>query len=428
VRSRDYGGASERNPIIGTFTYSGSRRWLRRLSSAIAVVPLVVTVAAGATVVRVHDPSVVANASPVHRNVMPPAGAHVRRPPPEPRRVTIAFTGDILIHRGVWERAAADATGGARFDFRPMFRAVRPILSKADLAICHLETPLSPDDADLSSYPVFATPHEVADAIAWAGYDGCSTASNHSIDDGATGVDATLRWLDHAGLQHAGTARNSHEAERITTYRVDGLRVAHLSYAFGFNGFTPDTAWRANRIVVPRILADAHRARRSGADLVVVSLHWGTEYQHDPIAWQQTVARTLTRSPDIDLIVGHHAHVVQPVTRLNGTWVVYGLGNFLSGMTDSLGTPAVEDGEIVLATAEQRGNHWRVTGISFVPTWVEYGTWRVLSIVETLGGAWPSATLRAILRASWQRTVEAVDLLGAGGLGVRPGGALPKAP
>jgi poly-gamma-glutamate capsule biosynthesis protein CapA/YwtB (metallophosphatase superfamily) len=409
-------------------TGSGARRRLTRLLSAVALAPLVVTVAAGATAVRVHEPSLVANASPLHRNVLPPAGPRVTRPPAEPRRITIAFTGDILIHRGVWERAAADATGDARFDFRPMFRAVRPILSKADLAICHLETPLSADDTDLSSYPVFATPHEVADAIAWAGYDGCSTASNHSIDDGATGVDATLRWLDRAGLRHAGTARNPHEADRITTYRVDGVRVAHLSYAFGFNGFTPDTAWRANRIVVPRILADAHRARRSGADLVVVSLHWGTEYRHDPIDWQQTVARTLTRSPDIDLIVGHHAHVVQPVTRVNGKWVVYGLGNFLSGMTDSLGTPAVEDGEIVLATAERVATRWKITDISFVPTWVEYGTWRVLPVAETLGRAYPPATLRAILRASWQRTVDAVDLLGADSFGVRPRGTLPKAP
>jgi poly-gamma-glutamate capsule biosynthesis protein CapA/YwtB (metallophosphatase superfamily) len=410
------------------FNGSGARRRLTRLLSAVALAPLVVTVAAGATAVRVHEASVVANASPFHRSVLPPAGAHVRRPPAEPRRITIAFTGDILIHRGVWERAAADATGDAPFDFRPMFRAVRPILSKADLAICHLETPLSADDTDLSSYPVFATPHEVADAIAWAGYDGCSTASNHSIDDGATGVDATLRWLDRAGLRHAGTARNPQEANRITTYRVDGMRVAHLSYAFGFNGFTLDTAWRANRIVVPRILADAHRARRSGADLIVVSLHWGTEYRHDPIDWQQTVARTLTRSPDIDLIVGHHAHVVQPVTRVNGKWVVYGLGNFLSGMTDSLGTPAVEDGEIVLATVERLGKHWKVTGISFVPTWVEVDTWRVLPVAETLGRPWPSETLRAILRASWQRTVDAVDLLGADALGVRPRGALRKVP
>jgi hypothetical protein len=411
------------------FTRSGSRRWLTRLLSAVAVTPLVVTVAAGATAVRVHEPRVlVADVSAAHRTVAPPAGAHVRRPPPEPRRITIAFTGDILIHQGVWERAAADATGDAGFDFRPMFQAVRPILSKADLAICHLETPLSPDDADLSSYPVFVTPHEIADAIAWAGYDGCSTASNHSIDDGASGVDATLRWLDHAGLRHAGTARTPDEARRITTYRVDGVRVAHLSYAFGFNGFTPDTAWRANRIVVPGVLADAHRARAAGADLVVVSLHWGTEYRHDPIDWQESVARTLTRSSDIDLIVGHHAHVVQPVTRLNGTWVVYGLGNFLSGMTDSLGTPAVEDGEIVLATAERHGGRWVVTGISFVPTWVEYGTWRVLPVAATLARTWPSASLRTILRASWQRTVEAVDLLGADRLGVRAIPSLPKAP
>jgi len=416
-------------------------RWAARLLGVVAVVPLVLMVAAGTTSLQVDEsralsattPALSA-ASPAPVTASPGTSGPVRRPPathpqpaPAPNRITMAFSGDILIHQGLWEAAAARASGGARFDFRPELGPIGPVVREADLAICHLETPLSPDDRGLSSYPVFETPHELAPAIAWAGYDGCSTASNHTLDGGTAGVTSTITWLDRAGLQHAGSARTQKGSRKITTYRVVGaVSVTHLAYAFGFNGFTPDHPWRANRILVPKILQDAARARRSGADLVVVSLHWGTEYTHSPTAWQREVADRLTRSPNIDLIVGHHAHVVQPVTRLHGTFVAYGMGNLLSGMTSSLGTAAVEDGMVLVATAERRGDAWRVTKLSYVPTWVEYGTWRVLPIARTLAMKWPSAALRATLRASWSRTVAAVNLLGADRLGVRPSGHLPS--
>jgi poly-gamma-glutamate synthesis protein (capsule biosynthesis protein) len=327
-----------------------------------------------------------------------------------PRRVTLAFTGDILIHQRLWETARAHA-GGVGFDFRPMFAPLRPVLSRADVAICHLETPLSPDDADLASYPIFETPHELAPAIAWAGYDGCSTASNHSLDGGPEGVEATLRWLDRSDLGHAGTARSPRERDRLTIYEVDGADVAHLSYTWSFNGFTPDVPWRANVIDVPRVLRDAERADRR-ADLVIVSVHWGVEYTHTPTAWQIEVADRLARAGTIDLIVGHHAHVVQPLARIDRTWVAYGLGNILSGMTSSLGTPAVQDGVVLLAEAVRRGERWRIARLSVVPTSVEYGTWRILPIRRTLVHERPTAALRTELLASEERTLSALAALG----------------
>jgi poly-gamma-glutamate synthesis protein (capsule biosynthesis protein) len=287
------------------------------------------------------------------------------------------------------------------------------VIAGADLALCHLETPLSPDDAELASYPVFETPHELAPAISWAGYDGCSTASNHALDGGAEGVRATLRWLDRAGLGHAGTARTRGESRRVTTYDVRGVSIAHLSWSWGFNGFEPDDPWRANRIDVPAVLRAAKAARRAGADLVVVSLHWGAEYQGTPTAWQEEVADALTRSRTIDLLVGHHAHVVQPLARVNGTWVAYGLGNILSGMTSSLGTESVQDGVVLLARAERSGGGWSIGGLSVVTTRVEYGTWRVLPVLRTLRRADPSPALAAELRASDERTLEALAAFGA---------------
>jgi poly-gamma-glutamate capsule biosynthesis protein CapA/YwtB (metallophosphatase superfamily) len=298
--------------------------------------------------------------------------------PSLPRRFTIAATGDILIHESLWERAALLAATRGSFDFRPMFRGVRDTLAGADLALCHLETPVTTDGVP-SSYPVFAAPVEITDAIAGAGYDSCSTASNHSLDGSTAGIEATLDALDRVGLAHAGTARTRAESRRITMLDTEGAKVAHLSYSFGFNGFTRAHEWQANLIEVRRILVDARRARERGSDLTVVSLHWGVEPLSTPTAFQTQVAERLTRSRFVDAIVGHHAHVVQPVERVNGKVVAYGMGNFLSGMWPSRMWPeGVEDGVIVLLRVERRGDSYRVTKVRTLPTTVEYGTWRVL--------------------------------------------------
>ncbi len=309
-----------------------------------------------------------------------PSTAPTAAPEPAlPRRFTIVATGDILIHESLWERAAVlGAASGQAFDFRPMFRRVRDTLAGADLALCHLETPVT-TDGELSSYPVFAAPVEVTDAIAAAGYDSCSTASNHSLDGATAGIGATLEALDRVGVAHAGTARTRAESRRITMLDVEGARVAHLSYSFGFNGFTRAREWQANLIEVRRILDDARRARERGSDLTVVSLHWGVEPLTTPTAFQTQVAERLTRSRFVDAIIGHHAHVVQPIERVNGTVVAYGMGNFLSGMWPSrLWPDGVEDGVIVLLRVERRGDGYRVTKVRTLPTTVEYGTWRIL--------------------------------------------------
>jgi hypothetical protein len=151
------------------------------------------------------------------------------------RRVTLVAGGDVLVHSAVWESARTHA-GGEGFDFAPMFEPIAAFVAGADLAICHLEVPLSADNAHLASYPRFSAPFELADGIRAAGFDGCSVASNHVLDQGVAGIDATLDHLDRVGLGHAGAARTPEEAHSITTYEVRGTRIAHLSYTYGFNG------------------------------------------------------------------------------------------------------------------------------------------------------------------------------------------------
>lgn len=338
--------------------------------------------------------------------------------PPPTERVTLAFTGDLLPHLGVLAQAQAyGAPGGAAYDFRPIFRDVEPILARADLALCHLEVPLSADNALIASYPSFSSPREVGRAIAHAGYDGCSTASNHSLDQGPGGVTSTLAVLDRFALGHAGTARTAAEATTPTLYETPGgVTVGHVSGAYGYNGYVPDTPWRVGTLDPTALIRAAERTRRAGADLVVASLHWGVEYQHDPTAEHLALAERLAASGAVDLIVGHHAHVVQPVRRFHGVPVVFGVGNFLSGMVET----DTRDGVIVgVRAARPAGtDDWRFA-VSLTPTWVDHSSFTIRPVVETLAAG--GAGVADDLRASWARTVS---VMAANGV-ARPARPLP---
>jgi poly-gamma-glutamate synthesis protein (capsule biosynthesis protein) len=202
-------------------------------------------------------------------------------------------------------------------------------------------------------------------------------------------------------------------------YEVGGAKVAHLSYAYGFNGYQlpADAPFAANQIDVGRVHADATRARQAGAQLVVVSLHWGTEYQHEPDGYQRQVAADLLPWPDIDVIVGHHAHVVQPIEEVEGTYVVWGLGNHLTNQPQ---VPKSDGLTGVLTATKGAEGRYRVTGIEAVPTWIEPGTFRVLPIPQTLADPNLPAHLRDQLVASYDRTVSVLHTTPTPGVQITP--------
>jgi poly-gamma-glutamate synthesis protein (capsule biosynthesis protein) len=148
------------------------------------------------------------------------------------------------------------------------------------------------------------------------------------------------------------------------------VAVGHLSYTYGLNGMPLPEPWMANLIDIDRILADARAIRERGAEVVLVSMHWGNEYQHEPSPVQVEQANTLLASPDIDAIIGAHAHVVQPIDRIGGKPVIYGLGNSLSNQTDPANR---RDGTVVYLTfTETAPGVFSVPRIASTPTWVHY--------------------------------------------------------
>ena len=327
-----------------------------------------------------------------------------------PREVTLIASGDVLPHGPVLRQAAAyGSRAGQPYDFRPMFAELRPVVAAADLAICHLEVPLSSDGRGVASWPSFNAPPQLATALRWAGYDACSTASNHALDRGPAGVAATLGVLDQAGLRHAGTARNPPEGAAAVV-DVRGLRVGLLSYAYGLNGgrVPADRPWLVNLIDPDRIIQDARAARRAGARFVVVLLHWGQESQAAPTTSQRELARRLLAAPEVDLILGHHVHVVQPIEQVGGKWVAYGMGNSLSNQTPACCAAGSQDGVMVQVTVGVEAGVARVRAVRHVPTWVEHPSYRVRPVLTALTDRSLPVAARQALEASRDRTGRAV--------------------
>jgi len=301
---------------------------------------------------------------------------------PTRRSFTIAAAGDVMVHSSIARVAEQHAPGWGAYDFTPMFAPIEPWLSGADLAICQMEMTLSATNSDLSYYPRFMVPHELADAVAAAGYDACSTASNHSVDGGRAGLESTIELLEAAGVATTGTARTPEE-RFPNLYEVNGVTVGHLAYSYSTNGIPMPDPWSVNVIDADAILADAGWAREHGAEFVILSIHWGNEYQVRPTAAQTSLAETLLASPDLDLILGHHVHVVQPIDRIGDKVVVQ------------------DDGRFVVA------------GVQYTPTWVDPLTKEILPVGQSLlDGTGPTAALEQ----SWRRTLERVNLLGVAGV------------
>ena len=306
---------------------------------------------------------------------VPSTSRAVAPSPTGPPAITLAFSGDMLVSDELRAQAARNA-GGSGFDFTPMLREVAPVIEAADWAVCHQETPISADNSALSGYPAFSAPYQLATAEKAAGYDSCTTASNHTVDKGLGGIESTLDTFDKVGIRHVGSARSAAEARKFTIYTVRGVHIGHLAYAYGLNGIPAPTPWAVNLIDPARIRADAAAIRAAGAQFVVVSLHFGTEKDQTPTAYQREVADAVMRSKDVDLIIGHHAHVVQPIQRRpDGRWVVFGLGNLLAqqALMPGEGTaPPHRDGVIVRVTiAAGASGRWAVRRVGYVPTFVQ---------------------------------------------------------
>ncbi|WP_421083935.1 CapA family protein [Rothia nasimurium] len=250
--------------------------------------------------------------------------------------VSLLFAGDFLMHNMLWAQAEADAIslGKTGLDFGPLIEEQKPYLDRADLGVCQMETAVADPAGPYQGYPNFNVPPQILDAAAATGWDVCMTASNHSIDHKTAGLERTYRAVQAAGMGVTGTNLTEEEATQPDLFTTaNGATVAIITGTYGLNGNVPEYPWQVDMLDAEAMIAKAKAAREQGADLVVANMHAGDEYVHEPNAQQVETAHALVDSGEFDLIVGQHAHAVQPIEKYKDTWIVYGMGNNLTELS-----------------------------------------------------------------------------------------------
>ncbi len=292
---------------------------------------------------------------------------------PELYEITLAAIGDILIHDRVYDDARTDQG----FDFMPMIERVAPYLTAADVVTANQETMIGGEEYGLSGYPSFNSPKEVGDMLKEVGVDLVNLANNHTLDRGEEVVYSALDYWDELGVEYVGSYRSFSDRDRIRTVEKNNIGLAFLGYSYGTNGIPiPDgKEYLINLIDREQISHDVQLAKQH-ADVVVMHLHFGDEYVRMPNEQQKELAQFVA-DLGVDVILGHHPHVLQPIEWLERedgqeTLVIYSLGNFLSGQ-DQLYRQIGGILELTIKKeVDQEGSTTEITSPRFLPTYVTF--------------------------------------------------------
>ena len=247
---------------------------------------------------------------------------------PDDVTINLSVIGDIMCHNTQYN----DAYENGIYDFSYIFDDVREELSKADFAVGNLETTFAGSERGYSSYPQFNSPESLAVAIKDAGIDLVSTANNHSLDTGYKGIEKTIDFLDQFQLLHTGTYKSKEEQNQTTIANIKGLKVAFLSFTYGTNGIQVPSGkeYCINLINDDFIIDRLNLAKQQNPDIICVFMHWGEEYQLSPNNEQTRLANLLFDN-GVNIILGSHPHVLQKMENNDRGFVIYSLGNFVSG-------------------------------------------------------------------------------------------------
>ena len=260
---------------------------------------------------------------------------------PDDSVINIVAIGDTLCHSQNFKDAYDSSTG--IYDFSPMFKYVSKYFTDATVAVGNLEATLAGPSRGYSGYPTFNTPEHLAIDLKELGLDVMTTANNHTLDLGFSGLESTLTYLDDAGLVHTGSARTQEEQDKILMQDLNGIKTAFLAFTYGTNGIPVPSGkeFCVNLIDKDFIKSKIDQAKAEGAELICVSMHWGDEYHTEPNATQKDLAEFLIKN-DVQVILGCHPHVLEPmemktVTMEDGStktgFVIYSMGNFFSAQT-----------------------------------------------------------------------------------------------
>jgi len=315
-----------------------------------------------------------------------PAPTPTAKPAPTPvtKKFTLSAIGDVLLHKSVYR----DAQQGETYDFKPMLEPVKTYLEQTDLTFANSESIMAGKSLGISDYPNFNSPIEIGDALKAAGVDIVGMANNHTLDKREAGVRAAIQNWKNIGMPYIGAYESQEDRDRIRVLEANGAKVAFIAYTYGTNGIPVPQGkpYLVNLIDKNLISADIHAAK-AVADVVVVSMHWGVEYQLLPNDEQKDLAQFAVQQ-GADVILGHHPHVLQPaewIERPDGSkaFVIYSLGNFIAAQ--ELQEPYRYIGGIVQleieSTVFEGSAKNNISKVSFVPTYIEHEKWGKYRVV-----------------------------------------------
>jgi len=245
---------------------------------------------------------------------------------PKKSSLSLIMVGDALIHESVYN----DANNNGNYDFKPMLEEIKPIVSKYDLAYYNQETILGGKEIGLSTYPCFNSPYEVGDAFLDAGFNLVSLANNHTLDRGQRAINNSCAYWKDKSAYVAGSYCSIEERNFTKVHEKNYISYAMLSYTTVDNGLTrPYGKEYYLNLYDPEQVKKDIEQYRDKVDVLMVAMHWGEEYTHSPVYEEREIANYLA-SLGVDIVIGSHPHVVQPIEYIGDTLVIYSLGNFIS--------------------------------------------------------------------------------------------------
>lgn len=340
---------------------------------------------------------------------------------PKISNIKLLAVGDIMFHSPQFKSAYDAKT--QTYDFKHNFKHVKNYIKGADIAIGNFET-VTREGIGYSGYPRFNTPKESLLAIKDAGFDIISTANNHCLDQGKKGLIDTIDNIKASNMKNVGTYKHR-EDNKILIEEINGIRLGFLSYTYGLNGLDStltreELSFMVNLIDENRIESDLKKARLQDLDLIIVSIHWGNEYQKEPSAHQVELGGKMIEW-GADIILGSHPHVIQKSEIINkggrDKFIIFSLGNFLSNQRkETMGNFYTEDGLMIEFEIEKNffDQDTVIKDIRYLPTWVhKYGEggelfYEILPVGEILRGNMQYGkhdTIRERIKRSYEYTM-----------------------
>lgn len=294
--------------------------------------------------------------------------------PEEPKttQVSLVAVGDNLMHDTVIDGGLQpDGT----YNYDSYFQNIKPDIEQADVAIINQETILGGASLGYSGYPCFNSPQEMGDTLVRMGFDVVQQASNHSMDKGYQGIQNAIDYwkTSHPEIMTLGLNETPEEQNEISVMEKNGIKMAFLNYTYGLNGIPlpEDKPYLVDMLDKEKMAQDIAKAKTM-ADVVIVLPHWGTEYVYEPDSMQQEYT-TFFAEQGVDIVIGTHPHVVEPVewvTRPDGKQmlVYYSLGNLISCQDR---TPRMLGG-MARITIQKTGEEISITNAGITPLVTHY--------------------------------------------------------